>query len=281
MDDLQPDQKTDDGAEGTEGGLTKLYAAVQRTLSVLLVVAVLLFVLSWWRRGSFPDASEIRPILLEEAAQEPTDRQPFSFVHYGTTYEVTPRADYEMWGLVVSHNNIGSFADIYHDENSVDVKDLCTIWGGNLKTNDFHKVEFKSDCYVCRFRYYRGTKFNHHELANTHVISSDPLVLRGIGDVRIGDQVRLKGLLVNYNVLGTDWERKSSMTRKDEGMGACEVMFVEEVEILEPGTPAWYLIYALGKHLIWTLLLVKIGLLIAKAIRDQKDYQRRIAESGS
>ncbi len=48
-----------------------------------------------------------------------------------------PVADFELWGLVVSHNNPTAFYDIYHDRNSVDTRDLGVIWGENLRSADF------------------------------------------------------------------------------------------------------------------------------------------------
>ncbi len=258
-----------------------LFCWPQRGLTVLLLAALAAFAVSWWRRGALPYAHQIHPDLNMAPIQEKTTRDAFAFEHLGARFRVTPLAEYEMWGLVVSHNDINSFADIYHDENSVDVKDLCTIWGSNVETNDFRKVQFKSDCYVCRFRYRSGTKFNHAELANTHLLSSDPEVLRGIGAVRKADQIRLKGVLVNYRAEGTTWERKSSLTRKDTGMGACEVMFVEEVEVLRRGTPMWYAAFDAAKIALILFVVLKIGLLVLKTILDQRDFQNRVDASSA
>lgn len=162
-----------------------------------------------------------------------------------------PVASYEQWGLVVSHNNIHSVADIYHDSTSVDTKDLCVIWGSNLEGDDFREVEFKSGSWTCYFRYPMGVKFVHHELGNNHLITDDPEVREQIAQVKIGDQIHLKGLLVDYQM--DDWEsfwRRSSTVRTDSG---CEVIFVEDLEVLERGTPGWYTAYRLGKVLIVVL----------------------------
>ena len=65
--------------------------------------------------------------------QTEIDDGTFDFTYKGQRVEVEPVADYEMWGLVVSHNNIKSIADIYHDSSSVDTKDLCVVWGDSLR----------------------------------------------------------------------------------------------------------------------------------------------------
>ena len=74
-----------------------------------------LCLLAWLNKGGLPAPAEIDPALLAEPRQEPTEREPFEFTHEGRTVRIRPVAEYELWGLVVSHNNIESIADIYHD----------------------------------------------------------------------------------------------------------------------------------------------------------------------
>ena len=62
------------------------------------------------------------------------------------------------------------------------------------------------------------------------------------------NQVRLNGLLVDYQM--EDWQsfwRKSSTTRSDN---QCEVVFLEELEVLRRATPGWYAAFAWGKRLL-------------------------------
>jgi len=151
-------------------------------------------------------------------------------------------ARYELWGLVVSHNNIESFADLVHDSTSVDTKVLCVIWGPNLADNDFHRVRYTSGQFTCYFKYPHGVVFDRKALGNNHLITDDDGVRERIGEVRVGDQIRLSGLLVNYRM--DDWDsfwRRTSVSRKDAG---CEVVFVETLEILRRGAPLWYAMYA-------------------------------------
>ncbi len=250
------------------------FQRLQRLLTIGLIGAIAVFGLAWFFKGSLPRVSEILPELEQEPVQKKTTRKKFSFTYRGVSYNVTPVAGYELWGLVVAHNNIGSLADIYHDDNSVDVKDICVIWGDNVQRDDFRRVKFRGDCYVCYFKYPSGVSFDHYQLANNHLLSSDPAVLRRIAAVQVGDQVHLEGLLVNYSPEGANWTRKTSTTRKDSEMGACEVVFVENLEILRPGTPGCYAAYRLGKIFILAFLAAKILLLILKAVHDQRAFQR-------
>jgi len=67
--------------------------------------------------------------------------------------------------------------------------------------------------------------------ANMHMVPSDEIVRRSLGRVREGDVVRIVGKLVE--VAGPEGFRwKSSLTRGDTGDGACELVWVEDFEIL-------------------------------------------------
>ena len=259
------------------GVIERWYSRVQRALTVILIAAAVLVAAAWLFKGRLPTAAGIAPELQQEPRQEPTARAPFVFAYRGCRYQVTPVAAYELWGLVVSHNDIYAISDIYHDKNSVDVKDVCVIWGPNVQHDDFRRVQYRSNCYTCEFHYRWGVTFDHFAIANTHLLTSDPAVLRQIAAVRRADQIHLTGLLVNYGPEGKGWERRTSTTRRDEGMGACEVMFVEQLEFVRRGTPWWYFSYQWGRLVLAVVVLVKAGLFVGKALVDQRAYERRLA----
>lgn len=66
--------------------------------------------------------------------------------------------------------------------------------------------------------------------ANMHMIPADDNVRRALLSVGTGDRVRVQGLLVNANRDdGFYW--KTSLTREDDGPGACELVYVEEIQV--------------------------------------------------
>lgn len=66
-------------------------------------------------------------------------------------------------------------------------------------------------------------------MANMHLIPSSPAVLKELRNVSRGSLVTLKGYLVNVEADdGYRWT--SSLSRRDSGPGACELMWVESVE---------------------------------------------------
>jgi hypothetical protein len=67
--------------------------------------------------------------------------------------------------------------------------------------------------------------------ANTHVIPADAVVRRELARLRVGQVVHLTGMLVDGVRDDGAWVH-TSLTRTDTGPGACEIMLVEDVEVL-------------------------------------------------
>ena len=225
----------------------------------LMAVAALSVGSGWIFKGQLPEPQQIIPSLLGDPKQVETDRGAFSLTHAGSTYEVTPRAEYEIFGVVVSHNNIHSITDSYHDKNSVDVKDLCLVWGKNVQSNNYHQIKFWSAPWTCWFRTQSSDvygQFQTTQFSNTHIIGADAKLIDAVKSARIGDQIRMRGLLVDYSS-ASGFQRKTSLVRSDTGNGACEVLFVESFETLKRATPFWYLLFGLGFWLLGAAVVLR------------------------
>jgi hypothetical protein len=234
-----------------------------RLLKFLMWSSLLLGAVAFVQRRRPIPHGDIRPDLARSPRQTPSAERPFSFRYRHANYNVQPVADYELWGLVVSHNNIGSIADIYHDENSLDTKDLCVIWGDNVQTDDFHQVKFWNGPWTCNWRYPGDTSLRADQVSNNHLVTDRDSLRRAIATVRIGDQIRLRGMLVNYQRADQpEWWRRSSTNRQDTGDGACEVVFVRDLDVLRPGRPGWYGLFRWAKVLfVASLTLLLLGAL--------------------
>jgi len=64
--------------------------------------------------------------------------------------------------------------------------------------------------------------------ANMHLIPANPDIKSQLLRTRVGDRIELHGYLVRVDH-PSGWRWKSSLSRTDEGGGACEVIYVEEV----------------------------------------------------
>jgi hypothetical protein len=66
--------------------------------------------------------------------------------------------------------------------------------------------------------------------ANMHMIPATPAIEDRLTALRTGDVVRLRGYLVE--VWARDgWRWRSSLSREDTGAGACEVVWLEELDL--------------------------------------------------
>lgn len=215
---------------------------------ILFLYSTLAFVylFSLLNKNNLPKKEFINPLLLREPIQVSTNKDEFDFSYRGSEYNVEPLADYELWGLVVSVNNINAWYNYYHDENTVNLKDFCVVWGDNISNEVYRdsEIKFKSGEWTC---YYQWTgrlekKFYPNKLSNNHLLSADEQIQEIIRNVKIGDQIYLKGSLVDYAKDGNNWYRKTSLSRDDSNQssrsgGACEIMYVEEIKILEKNNP--------------------------------------------
>jgi hypothetical protein len=142
---------------------------------------------------------------------------------------LTPRADYDITARVLSTEG-------YRFDRLSDLipEDLALGWGpmsDNRVLADFdisQSVRF----YTWRPRgplpIPRASVVSHS--ANTHVIPADARIRAQLQALRVGDVVRLTGMLVDGKRDDGAWIR-TSLTRLDSGPGACEILLVEGVAL--------------------------------------------------
>ena len=238
---------------------------IHRISKYSLIPLALLYGISRHQISKLPAPAELLRELRSAPIQEPTDEADFTFTYRNTNYLVQPRASYTLRGLIVSHNNIEAFDDIYHDSDSVDLKDICVIWGGNVMSGVYQQLEFWSEPWSCHIRYKNeiGAAFDPEALSNNHLLSDDPKVQETIRRFRLGDQVELSGLLVDYRpALYPDHLRKTSLNRSDTGNGACEVFFVDDAKVLRAANGSWHSLHQFTR----AAGLIAIALLLATTV---------------
>jgi hypothetical protein len=223
--------------------------ALKRPAKFILVAAAVAFVASFVMKNRLPGRSAILEPLLQEPVQTDTDLpEPFEATRKGLTYTVAPLFNYELWGMVVSYHDANSFVDISHEawNDYINVKDICVLWGKNLESAIYTRMKFRNRDFTCFYTYpdeETGRIFSENCLSNNHLLPADTLVARTIMGVRKGDQIHLKGWLVSYGIKDSPYRRMSSTTRYDRGNGACETVFVNELEVLRAANPQWHALF--------------------------------------
>jgi len=232
-----------------------------RLETVLLAVGAVLLTASLLLRDALPSPAELRPELRQEPVQGLTQAAPFQTTAGGVTYTVKPVADYEIWGLVVSNHDSSAWWDWIHmaSNDHLNVVDLCVVFGENVATGGYVGLDYSSGqfvCYVQTRSIEAFQRFSMRALSNNHLLADRRSIVSKLRGIRIGDQVRIRGWLSEYaHTHGFAFTRGTSLTRDDSGNGACETIFVQEVEVLRTGGGPW-------RWLVWPA----IGLIVAAVI---------------
>ncbi len=234
-----------------------------------MAAGTVLLIASLFMRHALPPPSELGPELRNEPLQQPVQVAPFQTTVRGVTYTVKPVADYEIWGLVVSNHDTSSWWNWIHkaSNDNLNVVDLCVVFAENVKSGGYAGLDYSSGQFVCYVQTSSSEKwqrFSMRALANNHLLADRPSIVAKLRDVRIGDQVRIRGWLSEYaHNHGFAFTRGTSLTRDDTGNGACETIYVQEVEVLRDGGRPW-------RWLVWpsvTLIVVGVALWLRAPFR--------------
>jgi hypothetical protein len=144
-------------------------------------------------------------------------------------YSIRPLEEFALDARVLS-------AEHYHFGREADLSpiDLALGWGPMSDTAILAKIEVSQSN---RFYFWHVQEFPipRREIevnsANMHIIPATAAVERVLSRIRTGSMIRLRGYLVE--ALAPDgWRWRSSLTREDTGNGACELVWVERLDLL-------------------------------------------------
>jgi len=112
--------------------------------------------------------------------------------------------------------------------------DVVFGWGRMSDEAVLGRIDISQSGRFYYWRYHGTPPIPRREIevssANMHLIPATPALERRLKSLRPGSIVTLKGYLVEVNGReGFHW--RSSLTREDTGNGACELVWVEELEV--------------------------------------------------
>jgi len=156
---------------------------------------------------------------------QPRNREPFVF----KDHMLRPLAEISLEARVLSRKN-------YRSDRAARISpiDLALGWGRMSDSDVLRGIQINQTSRFALWRYQRAPIPRREidlSIANMHMIPSNPVISRRLKGVREGHLIRLRGKLVGVTAPdGFVWE--SSLTREDSGDGACEIVWVEDFEIL-------------------------------------------------
>ncbi|MDH5357713.1 MAG: hypothetical protein OEY48_00300 [Gammaproteobacteria bacterium] len=150
---------------------------------------------------------------------------PFNF----KGYRLTPLAMFQLKGKVLSRKNYS-----FGRESELSPVDLALGWGDMSDETVLDKIDISQSG-----RWYRWQvqafpiprKAIETQSANMHLIPANELVEDTIDLVKQGQLVELNGYLIQAEA-DDGWHWKSSLTRNDTGAHACELVYVESIQVI-------------------------------------------------
>jgi hypothetical protein len=226
---------------------------LHRVAQVLMLASLAVMALAWWYRDALPPPGELSPEIVAEPRQAAIQEPAFDTTVNGVRYRIQPRFIYELTGLVVSLHDSDTWWDYAHKEwgDHINLVDLCVVWGDNVRRDVYREAKFWNSQWEC-WASIGGTRardFAASAMSNNHVITDDLKLGQALREVRIGDQVRLRGFLADYTIhkdgqaLGP---RVSSSVRTDSGPGACEIIYLGDISLIRGNGHAWALAFKIA-----------------------------------
>lgn len=212
--------------------------------SYAVVFSFLLLLISFFKRNDFTNDLQVLSQLSQEPVQTAVETAPFETEYNEETFKVIPKYDYEIYGLVVSYRlHDSEYGQMLHalSKDHLNVADFCVVWGKNADIDILREFDFNNGQFTCNYSTRSNQAwqaFNQAQLSNNHLLAVDEQIRDAIDDIKIGDQIKIKGWLSHY-VGPTGFERGTSITRTDTGNGACETIFVNNIEIMSSTNSIW------------------------------------------
>ncbi len=255
--------------QASKGKVCLMRGRLSSVNKYVFMVSAALFAFSFTPRDNYKGITDIDPALFDPPSQtRAVDTAPVKITRDSIHYLLKPLAEYSVSALVVSKSDYSLFSNKTERLFTID---LALIWGANVKTGVFRDkaISFKQDMRWGFVSWTRPLEFNFDEFSNNHLVIADKAIRGRARTISPGDQVKIKGELVSLDAIpfgnaGKDvsaingWT--SSTNRSDSGAGACEIIYVKDLEILKKSDTKRRFFHQAGLYGIW--LSVFIGLVI-------------------
>ncbi len=193
---------------------------------ILLIVLVLLVGMAY-RDWSMREIQHAPGVLVAAAPKQKNVRGLSLLAIDG--YELTPRAVLKIRARVLSREDyrLGTEADL-------SPLDLALGWGVMSDQAVLDRIEISQGSRWYYTRYDLPAPVSDQAIiqhsGNMHMIPAQKRISKKLKGVRVGDIVRLKGMLVDVDH-PSGWHWRTSLSRGDTGGGSCEIVYLEEIEI--------------------------------------------------
>lgn len=144
-------------------------------------------------------------------------------------YRITPIAEFQLKGKVLAREDYS-----LGRESDLSPVDFALGWQNMSDESVLDKIDISQSGRWYRWRVQEfpiPRKAIETQSANMHIIPANDMVEDMIDLVKQGQLIELSGYLIRVDA-DDGWHWQSSLTRDDTGAHACEVVYVERVQII-------------------------------------------------
>lgn len=196
----------------------------RRLIGVLMVITVLLMAQSLLVDGGVSYQGSITPPVQTELI--PPEK--LSIKGDEGDVDIKLLAEYKLKGVVKSKKKYNDYP------SQISKYDIAIAWG-DLNREEYDKhIKYTQGS---RWYYYNYSRdfpedgsFIAGNSANVHLVHSNEEILDELRKIRRNDYVNIEGYLIEAVFPNGPW--RSSLTRTDTGDGACEILYVTKVDIV-------------------------------------------------
>ena len=194
-----------------------------KRLFILSVVVLAYLVIRDWEKEPL-----VRPpgiLVIEKPLQ--INLEPSGFTV--DDYSITRRARFEINARVLSK-------EPYYMSREADLSpiDLALGWGVMSDQSVLDQIDISQSGRWYRTRYELPPPIPDQQIisnsSNMHMIPAREDIGRSLKKLREGDIITLRGYLVDVDH-DSGWRWRTSMSREDTGGGACEIVYVESLDV--------------------------------------------------
>lgn len=179
---------------------------------------------AYWHFARHPVVNEPGITVTQAPIQQVSHQPAFQF----KAYTVYPLASFKIQARVLSAKHY-----IFDHESTLSPVDLALGWGRMSDKVILSQIQIRQ---ANRFYYWRVAQWPipraeiETHSANMHMIPADDALEDTLKSIKVGQIVTITGWLVEAKQ-ANGWHWRSSLTRNDTGAGACELVFVQSLEL--------------------------------------------------
>ena len=239
----------------------KLKLKKQRTNDLMLYICIIMFVALSTCLGIVMFANRYRPDpslyieydlskdLIPDPVQTKIEKDSFMIQKFGVDIKITKLASYDITGKVeaikdYSSNFFSNFLNFEAENmtNYISPRDLTLSWGPIALDENSNSIKADQNylnservvwyTYTDSLKKKYGEEYILSHISNNHVVTLNRDLKRELLKIKQADIVRIKGYLIEVNCSnGINWG-PSSLLRDDHGFHSCEILYAEDIVIL-------------------------------------------------